>query len=77
MNSFSEGFTCSLQSPHQHFMIGSSILWRDLSPAVDIEIEKILNNNCSQSMIRECRPSLKSSVFALLAYGTFVWKMIM
>ena len=77
MNSFSEGFTCSLQSPRQHFMIGSSILWRDLSPAVDIEIEKILNNNCSQSMIRECRPSLKSSVFALLAYGKFVWKVIM
>lgn len=69
VNSLSEGITCTLSSPHRHIVSGCSILWRDLSPAVDIEIEKILNNHCSRSMIQECRPSLKSSLFTTLTYG--------
>lgn len=70
MNSLSEGFTCTLASPNRHLISGCSILWRDLSPAVDIEIEKVLNNHCSKSMINECRPSLKSSIFTTLTYGS-------
>lgn len=72
MNSLSEGFTCTLASPHRHVVSGLSIMWRDLSPAVDLEIEKILNNHCSKSMIQECRPSLKSSLFTTLTYGLFI-----
>ena len=67
--SYSEGMTCSLTSRHNHFQTGCSIVWRDLSPAVDLEIERIFNNHCSKSMINECRPSLKSSIFSIFTLG--------
>lgn len=69
VNSLSEGISCYFSSPHRHFVSGCSVAWRDLSPAVDIEIEKVLNNHCSKTMINECRPSLKSSLFTTLTYG--------
>ena len=69
VNSLSEGISCYFSSPHRHLISGCSVSWRDLSPAVDIEIEKVLNNHCSKTMINECRPSLKSSIFTTLTYG--------
>ena len=69
MSCLSEGITSAINSPDGHFSLGYSLTWRDMLPCVDIDIEKIHLNHCSRSMIKECRPSLKSTLFTSLTFG--------
>ena len=76
VNSLNEGVILNLTSPGGMLGIGYSFMWRDLSPAVDLDVERIMNNHCSKrcapngkmiiSIINECRPSIKSSIFSTL-----------
>ena len=76
VNSLNEGVVLNLTSPGGMIGLGYSFMWRDLSPAVDLDVERIMNSHCSKrsalagemiaSIINECRPSIKSSIFSTL-----------
>ncbi|KNB46401.1 mitochondrial SAM 50 [Blastocystis sp. subtype 4] len=70
VNCFDEGVNATIVSPSRHFSLGYSLTWRDMAPATDLDVEKILNNHCSRSMLNECRPSLKSTIFTSLGFDT-------
>ncbi|KAK8802440.1 hypothetical protein WA588_005409 [Blastocystis sp. NMH] len=70
VNVFTEGLTAQLASPANRFALGCSLTWRDMAPATDLDVERVTATHCSRSMLRECRPSLKSSLFAQLRFDS-------
>lgn len=81
MNSLNEGVVVNLSTPSGLLGLGYSFMWRDLSPAADLDVERITHSHCSKrfvrvvasmcSIINECRPSIKSSIFSTMTLGRF------
>ena len=79
MNSLNEGVVVNLSTPSGLLGLGYSFMWRDLSPAADLDVERITHSHCSKrcvhvvasmrSIINECRPSIKSSIFSTITLG--------
>lgn len=73
VNIFTSGVQASISDFKKRFQLGFGLQWRDLSPFGDIEELCILKTQCSSSMLKECRPSIKSTLGFRYHYGTYGW----
>ena len=65
----SDGVTLSLQHPSRLYSFAYSLAWRDMLPAsnVDVDVERRSLQHVSRAMLRQCRPSLKSTLSASIS----------
>ena len=63
----SDGLTLSLQHPSRLYSFAYSLVWRDMLPAFDLDVERRSLQHISRSMLRQCRPSLKSTLSATIS----------
>lgn len=63
----SDGVSLSLQHPSRLYSLSYSLAWRDMLPAFDVDVERRSLRRVSRAMLRQCRPSLKSTLSASLS----------
>lgn len=59
---FSDSLQCSISDRKRRFFLEYGLEWRDLLPHGDRDEQRVLKTQCSESMLKECRPSIKSSI---------------
>ena len=58
----SDSFLCSFSNRKHTYSLECGLQWRDIVPHGDRDEQRILKTQCSASMLKECRPSIKSSI---------------
>ncbi|KAK8798601.1 hypothetical protein WA588_003681, partial [Blastocystis sp. NMH] len=70
VNVYSTRMKMGIHDRRGRYNLECGIHWRDLLPLGDIDEQRILRTQCSLSMLKECHPSLKSTLAFRYHYDT-------